>query len=168
MTKAVPVEAHNSIGTVERYYGPIRRAYQIIHVELPDLDKAMALQMALKAINDSAGPDGLVPTLLVFGAFPRMIEPDPPSPFVAQRTAALKKATFEVQRLRAERQVANALALRNGPRTTAVHGLPPNPPVLVWREGTTGQSGSWEGPFTLLSTDGETYEIALLSGATKF
>ena len=26
-TKAVPVEAHNSIGIVERYHGPLRRVY---------------------------------------------------------------------------------------------------------------------------------------------
>jgi len=30
----------------------------------------MALQMAFKAINDMAGPEGLVPTLLVFKAYP--------------------------------------------------------------------------------------------------
>jgi len=30
----------------------------------------MALQMAFKAINNTAGLEGLVPTLLVFGAYP--------------------------------------------------------------------------------------------------
>jgi hypothetical protein len=64
---------------VERYHSPIRHAYQIIVSEIPELDKDMALQMAFKAINDSAGPDGLVPTLLVFGAYPKMIESDAPS-----------------------------------------------------------------------------------------
>jgi hypothetical protein len=28
--------------------------------------------MAVKAINDIAGPDGLIPTLLVFGSYPRI------------------------------------------------------------------------------------------------
>ena len=78
--KIIPVEAHNSIGITERYHGPVRRAYQIIVVEIRDIDKDMALQMAFKAINDSAGPDGLIPTLLVFGAYPRMTEFDAPSP----------------------------------------------------------------------------------------
>ena len=82
-TKAVPVEAHNSIGIVERYHGPIRRAYQIIITEIPGINKEMGLQMAFKAINDSAGPDGLVPTLLVFRAYPRMVEADAPSPIIA-------------------------------------------------------------------------------------
>jgi hypothetical protein len=28
--KEVPVEAHNSVGQVERYHAPLRRAYEII------------------------------------------------------------------------------------------------------------------------------------------
>jgi di/tripeptidase len=72
--KEVPVEAHNSVGKVERYHGPLRRAYEILSNELPSLstNKEVILQMAVKAVNDSAGPDGIVPTLLVFGAYPRM------------------------------------------------------------------------------------------------
>jgi hypothetical protein len=70
--KKVPVKAHNSVGQVKRYYAPLRRAYKIIQNELKDeqIDKEMMLQMAVKAINNSAGPDGIVPTLLVFGAYP--------------------------------------------------------------------------------------------------
>jgi hypothetical protein len=75
----VLVKAHNSIGIVERYYGLIRRVYQIIISEIPELDKDIALQIAFKAINDLAGPDGLVLTLLVFGAYPKMIKSDAPS-----------------------------------------------------------------------------------------
>ena len=30
----------------------------------------MSLQMAIKAINDLAEPNGIIPTLLVFGAYP--------------------------------------------------------------------------------------------------
>ena len=69
-TKGVPVEAHNSISMVERYHRPLQRAYQIIAVKIPDINKNIALQMAFKAINNTAGPNGLVPTLLVFGAYP--------------------------------------------------------------------------------------------------
>jgi hypothetical protein len=140
-TKGVPVEAHNSIGMVERYHGPIRRAYQIIVSEIPELDKDMALQMAFKAINDSAGPDGLVLTLLVFGAYPRMVESDAPSPTVAQRATAIKKAMAKIHKLQAERQIADALNTRNRPMTNVVHSLSPSSPVLVWRKGNTRQAG---------------------------
>jgi hypothetical protein len=44
------------------------------------ISKDFLLQMAVKAVNDTAGPDNLIPTLLVFGAYPRMTELDPPTP----------------------------------------------------------------------------------------
>lgn len=89
--------------------------------------------MAVKAINDTAGPDGLGSTLLVFGAYPRMTENDPPSPSISQRSAAIKKAMKEIRVHRAERQVTDALHQRNGPVTSILHDLPLNSYVLVWR-----------------------------------
>jgi hypothetical protein len=97
-----------------------------------------------------------------------MAELDAPSATVTQRAAALKKAMNEVQKIRAERQVATALNMRNGPNTTAVYGLPLNSPVLVWREGNTGQPGSWSGPYNLLSQENETCVVNLPNGPTSF
>jgi hypothetical protein len=57
------------------------------------------LQMAVKAINDLAGPDGIVPTLLVFGAYPRLTKIDPSSPLVTKRAEAICVTTKEVRRL---------------------------------------------------------------------
>ena len=50
----------------------LRRVYKIISLELKGISKELTLQIAVKAINDSASLDGLVPTLLVFGAYPRI------------------------------------------------------------------------------------------------
>jgi hypothetical protein len=86
--------------------------------------------MAFKAINDSAGPDGIVPTLLVYGAYPRITENDVPSPIVSQRSIALKKAIDKVRKLRAVRQVDDALNQRNSP-ISRVKDLPLNSSVLV-------------------------------------
>ncbi|XP_044724430.1 transposable element tc1 transposase [Hirsutella rhossiliensis] len=59
--KEVPIEAHWSIGKVERYHGPLRRAFEIMYAELSSqADADSILQMAVKAVNDTAGPDGLV------------------------------------------------------------------------------------------------------------
>src|SRR6266700_3588196 len=69
-TKSVLVKLYNSIGMVERYYGLLQQAYQIITTEIPKISKEMALRMAFKAINNIASLEGLVPTLLVFGAYP--------------------------------------------------------------------------------------------------
>ncbi len=94
--KIVPIEAYNSIGIIEYYYSPIWWAYLIIITEIPGINKDMALQMAFKAINNTIGPDGLVPTLLVYSTLPWMVEYDAPSLTVTQRSAALKKAMAEI------------------------------------------------------------------------
>jgi len=88
---------------VEHYYGPLRYIYYIIIIELPDINKDIALQMAFKAINNSVGPNGLILTLLVFRAYPRIIESNAPNPVVIKRAVALKKAIKEVKKLRAKR-----------------------------------------------------------------
>ena len=67
--KEMLIEAYNSIGLIERYYMPLRHAFNIIIKEMLQLDKETRLQIAIKAINDIAGLNGLILTLLVFGAF---------------------------------------------------------------------------------------------------
>jgi hypothetical protein len=70
--KEVPIKAYYSIGKIEKYHGSIRRAYEIIIKKLGTIISLFnAFQMAIKSVNDTAGSDGLVPTLLVFGAYPR-------------------------------------------------------------------------------------------------
>jgi hypothetical protein len=166
--KAVPIEAHHSIGMVERYHTLVRRAFYIIMAELKDIDKDMALQMAFKAINDSAGPNGLIPTLLVYGAYPRMTDNEVSPTSVTQRALAVKKAMDEIRKIRAEKQVAGALNMRNGPDTAQIHQLTLNSPVLVYREGNTGQGGSWEGPYRLVAIHGEDCVLALPNGNATF
>src|SRR6266700_6121454 len=74
----------------------------------------------------------------------------------------------EVKKLRAECQVVDALNMRNGPKITAIHDLPLNSPVLVWREGPTGQPGYWSGPYNLLSIENENCIIQLPHRPTNF
>jgi hypothetical protein len=73
----VPIKAYNLVNKVERYYIVIRRAYFIVTIKLRDINKGIALQMSFKAINDFIGPNSLVFTLLVYRAYPRIIESDP-------------------------------------------------------------------------------------------
>ena len=87
--------------------------------------------MAVKAVNDTASPNGLVLTLLVFSAYPRMTKLDPPAPSITARAIAIRKAMAEITKLRARKSVNTALHHRNGPDTTPVHDLPLNSEVLV-------------------------------------
>jgi hypothetical protein len=58
--------------------------------------------MAFKVINNSAGPNGLIPTLLVFRAYLYIVKSDTPNPIVVKRAVALKKAIEEVKKFKAE------------------------------------------------------------------
>ena len=124
--------------------------------------------MAFKAINDTAGPDGIVPTLLVFRAYPRLVEGDAPSLTVSHRATVLKKAMEEVRKLRAKRQVNDALNHRNGPSTSGLKDLPLNSLVLVWRETPGNKAGHWAGPFSLLGMNNEDCIVTLPSRPTVF
>jgi hypothetical protein len=99
VTKCVLVKAHHLIGIVERYYRPLWRAYEIITKELPQVAKQITLQIAVKATNNTAGPNGLVPTLLVFGTFLRISINDTPLTTTIKRGKAIQKAIKEVVEL---------------------------------------------------------------------
>ena len=58
--------------------------------------------MAVKAINNTAGPNGLVPTLLVYRAYPRISNLDPPTPSIIEQVAVIRKAMAEIVKLRAK------------------------------------------------------------------
>jgi hypothetical protein len=59
--------------------------------------------MTVKTVNNSAGPDGIVPILLVFGAYPKMTESSASLPFIIQRAEAIRKVTKEIRRLYVKR-----------------------------------------------------------------
>ena len=71
--------------------------------------------MAVKAVNETAGPDGFVPTLLFSGAYSRVFPYSPPSPMIIRRTKAIQKAMKALRKAVAKRAVNNALSTRNGP-----------------------------------------------------
>jgi hypothetical protein len=45
--------------------------------------------MAVKAVNNTASPNGLVPTLLVYGAYLRISNLGPPTPSIIERAAII-------------------------------------------------------------------------------
>ena len=45
--------------------------------------------MAVKAINNTAGLDGLVPTLLVYGVYLRISKLDPPALSITEQVAII-------------------------------------------------------------------------------
>jgi len=55
--------------------------------------------MAVKAINNTAGLDGLVPTLLVYGAYLRISNLDPSAPFITEQAAVIRKVIAKIVKL---------------------------------------------------------------------
>lgn len=160
--KQISVEVNWSIGKVERYQVPLRRAYEILHAEVGRFtsDEAV-LQMAVKAVNDTAGPDGLVPTLLVHGAYPRIATNSPPSPSTIKRGETIHKAMRELRRIAAERQVNDALNTRNGPKTAEILSQPLQSEVVVWRE-----MEDWQGPYKIIATKTTGIQISITHTST--
>ena len=62
--------------------------------------------MAIKAVNDTTGPDRLVPTLLVYGAYPRISKLDPPALSITERAAIIQKAMAEIVKLQAKHDLS--------------------------------------------------------------
>ena len=55
--------------------------------------------MAVKAVNNTTSPNGLVPTLLVYGAYPRISNLGPPAPSITEQAVAIWKAIAEIIKL---------------------------------------------------------------------
>jgi hypothetical protein len=55
--------------------------------------------MAIKAINNTTSPNGLVSILLVYRAYPQISNLDPSAPFVINRATIIQKAMAEIVKL---------------------------------------------------------------------
>ena len=55
--------------------------------------------MAVKAVNNTIGPDGLLPTLLVYGAYLRISNLEPLALFIIDQAAAIWKAMADMVKL---------------------------------------------------------------------
>jgi hypothetical protein len=58
--------------------------------------------MAIKAVNNTAGPNGLVLILLVYRAYLWISNLDPSAPSIIDRAAIIQKAMAEIVKLRAK------------------------------------------------------------------
>ena len=54
--KSSGVQSHNALGVGERYHSFLRQIYRKIRLAKPSISPQNALVLAIKAMNDSAGP----------------------------------------------------------------------------------------------------------------
>ena len=138
------IESHNSLGLGERYHSPLRRIFRKLKHEAPSLDNGLILRLATKAMNDTVGPEGYVPSLLVFGTLPRFPAVYSKLPDQKQRMEALSCARREYATIVSQLRVAQALRSKVPP--AAKHIIVPGDRVFVFREG----NKSFLGPFPVI------------------
>lgn len=126
------------------------------------MDKDESLQMSVKAINDSVGPDSLVSTLLVCGALACLGLPTGhPFKSTFQLADALQDATAAMSKLFAKRQARKALHTRNEPNETDMHMIPVGSSVSVfWPE-----NNNWKVPYSMFDLKGEKVIILMHESA---
>jgi transposase InsO family protein len=148
-------ESHNSLGTGERYHGPLRRIFKKVSDEYPSVSADLQLALSVKAMNDSIGPEGLVPSLLVFGVMPRI--PDLPTqvPSQLERFKCLYKARKEYEKWVCGQRIRTALKRRPPPASSYV--IRPGDTVAVYRE----RIREYKGPYVVTSTDGKDIKLDL-------
>jgi len=106
------IQSHNSLGVGERYHKPLRDTYRKLKLDHPSMQRQVLLAVAVKAMNDTLGPEGVVPSALVFGEFPslRTFEgPVIPRPSLAERALAAQEARRYMARHLAEVRIKRAL-----------------------------------------------------------
>lgn len=88
---------------IERYHISALHTHHILKHEDKDIDDESALQMTVKAVNDSFYPEGLVPTLLLYGTLPSTgLADDKPAVLIYRSAAAINQTSREVFKLFAE------------------------------------------------------------------
>lgn len=83
---------------VQYYHRSLQRVYSIIIPKILGIEADLILQMFFKTINNFAGLNWLVSTLLVFGTYPRMIELDVLPLSIIQHAIAIKKVVDKIQK----------------------------------------------------------------------
>jgi hypothetical protein len=121
--------------------------------------------MAVKAVNNTAEPNGLIFTLLVFGAFLRISHNSPFSPSIIKRAKAVNQAMKELRKHMAARQMNAVLNTRNGPNPAAYSpiDLPLQSEMRVWRE-----NRGWQGPFRAIAHNGQNVTLEFSNGPATF
>jgi hypothetical protein len=80
----------------------------------------------------------------------------------------IEKVMIEIRKIRAERQIVDALNIRNNLIIISIHDLLLNSNVLVWRKNNVNQRDKWTESFKLLNIDDETCKIDLSSEFIEF
>lgn len=135
--KQTGVEAHSSLNIGERLHQTLRQAFRKLRLDHPKIGIRLLLSVAVKALNDTIGPDGVVPSALLFGEYPLIRtfdKPRMPNPKLVQRALIAQQARKLMAQNMAKARVTRAIKHNTLPADYAIYQ--PGDRVLVWREDT--------------------------------
>lgn len=119
-----------------------------VSADFRNIDPDYALILAVKAVNYSTGPNGIVPSLLVFGIYPgsHLSAPHPGVAHQRERMDAMWRALQEMNDISSGRRVDTAL--RTKVPTVASSSIVLGAEVLGYKYSTVmTDQGQWTGPF---------------------
>ena len=85
------VESDNSLIIADRHSKPLHDIYLKLEIDYPYMKRQMLLALSTSAINDAIGPEGIVPSSLMFREFQSLRSQFGlifPRPTLAERTQA--------------------------------------------------------------------------------
>jgi len=103
------VQSHNSVGAGERYHACVRNLYNRMSADRPGISPGMALALAGFIMNQTAGPSGLSPMLLLFGVSPPVPIKPIDLPGHRERSKAMAEARLEMVKRVAKARLDAAL-----------------------------------------------------------
>lgn len=154
--KHTGTESHNSLGAGEKYHGTLRTIYRKLSVDFPSVSDHTRLSCAVHAINTSMGPEGIIPCLLVFGSFPRLLSPyNEPFRKNSSRFKMMATAREEYASIVLKQRIQ--LGIRKIPPPAANFAYSPGDLCYVFRE----KEHHWSGPHRIVSIDGKCLKVDL-------
>lgn len=150
------IEAHSSLGIGERYHQPLRNTFRKAKISMAThIPNSSILAMSVKAMNDTLGPEGFVPSALVFGVYPStqvFEDPKDPKPTLQERAKLAATIRAEMDQHMAKLRVMRALRHQVPPSSNSVFEVGES--VLVFREKqVNNRIGEWLGPYVVKGID---------------
>lgn len=160
-----PIENPASMSHTERYHGPLHNAFIKLKSDFRKDNDADLLQTAIYCLNNMMGPEGLCPSLCVFGTLPKPVRPQP-CPNQLRRAKCIDNTITMLEKDYGTRKLNFAQKYRGpfGRERDDLQNLPFGSPVRVYRP----KSNEWEGLFKFVSLDGDTVCVQLPHGRRIF
>ena len=125
-------ESHNSLGQGETYHSLLRRVYKKVSLMYPTLSKELRLSLSVKAMNDTAGPNRIVPSPILLGEILHIPHMPHSNADIDTRMQQMRTARREYENIVVQSRVRQTLQLKSPEASikTSSRGQP----VYVYRE----------------------------------